>query len=1572
MDRRQVLGFIVVFLFLFIFSIGFSSPIQCSLKTTDCASDEGKVFYLANPTNSHVYWTTSYTDAYRLCCKNITDATLSSGSCSAGTTPLVSIYDPNDGTYGTHVLPWNGTYNYTNKICLSPSSTLNNINCILSTGSSCPIGYGKVLGLYKIDNLGSHVEGPSGTEGSYSVCCEIFPSCTSVNLGTPVIEALDGSSSPKDGQWFLIKCPTEVRDVDCVGACANGTSMCVDGVNVKFVNWETRTGGYYAVFNVTTGMSTGSYTARCYVDTDASSNCCPESNTTTSYTVTTDNPPTCSIQSIQESSVYAYASGSTVYYNNLLSSGSFTVTVSASDDVGINHVNFPGTVSSGGDDFSSPYSWTYSWNTSDTHSGLATVTAYDTAGQTGTCQFNVIRDVAKPTTSVDISNSGQTYYITLSCSDSESGCQETRYCVGDSGCTPTNTYTGTITYTCSSCCYLKYYSVDNVNNTENTHTTTFGPYCSCIRDWPDINILPYHQSGGAGDTLTYTVMVTNKDQSCSFSNFSVTIFSCPNGFTCRLNQTTIYDLSPGEAGNVTLNVTSPATASSGNHTFGISAENLNSNYKDTNYGKYEVLPCHLTITSATVPSDLELGQTANQTVYVKNIGGSGCYGFVQAGWTEPDSTYITVGDESSCQFIGKDQSVSYSISRNADQEGTWAVNSVSVYRSQSSNCSNYVTPPDDKIPESGNLGTFYVCSNECTNGQADYQCSGDSLQQRTCGQYDSDPCTEWSSWSSTNCSDQDCSTGVTCSISGDVLTKSGDDYSCSDTQGKCIKVGTKTCGTWTCDSSTVGTTVDCGSSTYHCCDLGAGTYGWTTSSCNVCYRHNPGLIISPKSQSGNAGDARTYTVTVTNKDSSSCGSSTFSLAHTSISGWAIYFSSSSLSISPGENATSTLYIISPGSASKGVYDVTVTATNQNASSYFTEETASYVLGGPCDLTIESINITPQVKCGTGRVNITVEVMNRGGASCNGEVQVDLLEPRGSTYSTEITDHWSGGETKEEVIQINADQYGVWNITKVLTWNCTSTWTCYLQHSKSDPGSFTVEPSIKFEGNPIIEPANPNESQSFLIKCLVNSSCNPLSECDIPCIGACANGTQYCNGDGTGVTKFVGWENAGSGLFYTVFNVSGLSVGSYDARCFSTCDCTQGSNEVMSGYIVSPMDTNPPTVSISISPSSPDETQVVEYTATATDDVSGIQRIEIYVNNSLKKTCTSSPCTYQGGPYPSGSTQYYYAKAYDNAGHVSTTPVYSFTASPKIYGLEISNMEYPRRVVLTKKWNDGMWSWETNSTVNITIHHAGTDACNFEVKCNIKDPHHHSWMYGHGYTGSFCWGISPGSTLTIPVPITFDSAGEWEISWCAVYSSPYGTCGSALEDNVTVGTVDATPSDCSYWTNETACESNGCKWCPECNSTSNKVNQWAADECVNTSVDCGYHCDASYCGAQCNDADEYCDLSNCYDLRNDVSGCDFYDYCGITCPSGYDYKCQGSMCPNGNECCCDVSCESATTSDCVSPTENTLSDCQSDLQSGSPTFKYCKLDRSMYTYSEMWNICSDLTVLGHALRTCPPG
>jgi hypothetical protein len=82
------------------------------------------------------------------------------------------------------------------------------------------------------------------------------------------------------------------------------------------------------------------------------------------------------------------------------------------------------------------------------------------------------------------------------------------------------------------------------------------------------------------------------------------------------------------------------------------------------------------------------------------------------------------------------------------------------------------------------------------------------------------------------------------------------------------------------------------------------------------------------------------------------------------------------------------------------------------------------------------------------------------------------------------------------------------------------------------------------------------------------------------------------------------------------------------------------------FVGNNQDTTPPTISITHSPTSNITTTTqLTITATATDE-SGISNIEIFVDDTIKKSCTSSPCAY-ASTYSAG-TNTYYATAKDNS------------------------------------------------------------------------------------------------------------------------------------------------------------------------------------------------------------------------------------------------------------------------------------------------------------------------------------
>ena len=91
----------------------------------------------------------------------------------------------------------------------------------------------------------------------------------------------------------------------------------------------------------------------------------------------------------------------------------------------------------------------------------------------------------------------------------------------------------------------------------------------------------------------------------------------------------------------------------------------------------------------------------------------------------------------------------------------------------------------------------------------------------------------------------------------------------------------------------------------------------------VCAATQPTVTLSPSSQGAGSSlpATRSYTVTVTNRDSASCSTSTFSLASAVPATWTGVITPASMSLAPGASGTATVSITAPGDAAAGSHDV---------------------------------------------------------------------------------------------------------------------------------------------------------------------------------------------------------------------------------------------------------------------------------------------------------------------------------------------------------------------------------------------------------------------------------------------------------------------------------------------------------------------------------------------------------------------------------------------------------------------------------------------------------------------------
>jgi len=86
-----------------------------------------------------------------------------------------------------------------------------------------------------------------------------------------------------------------------------------------------------------------------------------------------------------------------------------------------------------------------------------------------------------------------------------------------------------------------------------------------------------------------------------------------------------------------------------------------------------------------------------------------------------------------------------------------------------------------------------------------------------------------------------------------------------------------------------------------------------------------------------------YTVSVTNNDTSECSAGLFNLAATQPSGWQGTFSATSITANPGQTVSATLTETVPANASPGTYAVATTAAN---GAYKGSSTANLTVAAP--------------------------------------------------------------------------------------------------------------------------------------------------------------------------------------------------------------------------------------------------------------------------------------------------------------------------------------------------------------------------------------------------------------------------------------------------------------------------------------------------------------------------------------------------------------------------------------------------------------------------------------------------
>lgn len=168
---------------------------------------------------------------------------------------------------------------------------------------------------------------------------------------------------------------------------------------------------------------------------------------------------------------------------------------------------------------------------------------------------------------------------------------------------------------------------------------------------------------------------------------------------------------------------------------------------------------------------------------------------------------------------------------------------------------------------------------------------------------------------------------------------------------------------------------------------------------NACVRATPALSLNPASQSGNPGSSQNYVLTVTNRNSSACGSAGFDLSTVLPTGFSATLAASRLTLAPGSSGSTNVAVTSPANASAATYSFSLRAADAGLASNSATVQGAYLVNATsaCVRAAPNVSLSPSSKTGSAgsRQYFTAVVANRNSAGCgSGNFQLSLGLPTG--------------------------------------------------------------------------------------------------------------------------------------------------------------------------------------------------------------------------------------------------------------------------------------------------------------------------------------------------------------------------------------------------------------------------------------------------------------------------------------------------------------------------------------------------------------------------------------------------
>ena len=178
----------------------------------------------------------------------------------------------------------------------------------------------------------------------------------------------------------------------------------------------------------------------------------------------------------------------------------------------------------------------------------------------------------------------------------------------------------------------------------------------------------------------------------------------------------------------------------------------------------------------------------------------------------------------------------------------------------------------------------------------------------------------------------------------------------------------------------------------------------------VCTLAIPSVSLSPSSQWGYPGQTLTYSLTLTNNNTSSCTGAVFNVTPTLPVGWSQNPASLSLSAASGATVSQSVSVTSAADAAPGFYTITETATNSADTTYTASSSATNNYNvQPPDTTAPSVTITKPANGATlpskGSVKIAAMASDLSGIA-RIEIKADGVSLKVCSNTTSCSANWS--------------------------------------------------------------------------------------------------------------------------------------------------------------------------------------------------------------------------------------------------------------------------------------------------------------------------------------------------------------------------------------------------------------------------------------------------------------------------------------------------------------------------------------------------------------------------------------